>query len=1069
MKGLASLLAAAVITTMLPGTFLTARADENKKSTLDISKESIVIGASSISGKDSEGSEVNQVNSDGYIITGTSATNTITVTGGSQDVTLSSVNIESNGGPAFSISGGATVNLKLNGTNILTGGNDCAGLEVPENAALTIDSLSGVFDADTLSATSTGDGAGIGGNSSAKCGSITINGGSVTATSQGDGAGIGDGSDSSYVANYGTITINGGLVTALSKGNGAGVGDGNNGNGVCITIKGGSIDAESCAGSGIGEGNYCPDSNFSITIFGGTVVAKGNTGDSGNGVGIGSDESGESDSILIAGGSVNTSDNYVQFNPAPTNGTAALELYTATLPQAATVTALAVTQDNTPIPFGGNGMKTDGQNNLYLYLPEYSGVTQAMIITDDNHVYIRCFPPFGIPKIPDQTYTGNEIKPSVAVTNNGTGALLTEGADYKLAYYDDLPKDSENYDDYTNGGDHRFEVVGLGQFAGETQDVHFNITSPVTITGISPGSGPDYGGAEVTIKGSHFTGTTDVYFGYHPCNHFTVVDDSTIVADSPKCVGADDAVDISIYTPAGDCTAESAFKYLSTVQSLTITGDKSTIVKDDSEQLKAAVILGNNTTEDVTYLAKWNSGDSSVVSVDDSGNITAIGPGTATITATFEGKSGTFPVTVQDYHTITIEGITNPGSVMINGMKCNFVPYKVADGATAVLTAVPKEGDTLDGWYDDAGNLISRSPTLAVTPAGDVTYSVVFKQIPSATLTVKTSGNGSVRIDGGTGASQATEQVTIGKSVTLTATPDNGNQFLYWEDSNGRVLSNAAAYSLTVGTDTSVTAVFAANAPTKHLVTFINGVTNETIESIYVDTSASTVDKPSDPYLYGYTFTGWDKDTAVIQSTTDDVIVKAQFSKNSTTYGLIVNNGTQSGSGSYSPKDFVTVTANAADAGKKFSCWEDGNGNIISYSPTYSFYITANTSLTAEYADDAGTVIQTASIAITSVSKDAAGGKITFVAERTVPDGCTVLSHGIILTSDSTLTADTFVIGAGNVLKATAKTTGLTGTYIITKGNVSFGSTWYARGYVVYQDANGNIVTKYSSIVSETM
>ena len=67
-----------------------------------------------------------------------------------------------------------------------------------------------------------------------------------------------------------------------------------------------------------------------------------------------------------------------------------------------------------------------------------------------------------------------------------------------------------------------------------------------TVTGISPTSGPAAGGTLVTITGTGFTGATAVDFGTNPATDLTVVNDTTITADSPAGTGT---VDVTVDDP----------------------------------------------------------------------------------------------------------------------------------------------------------------------------------------------------------------------------------------------------------------------------------------------------------------------------------------------------------------------------------------------------------------------------------------------------------------------------------------------------------------------------------------
>jgi uncharacterized repeat protein (TIGR02543 family) len=222
-----------------------------------------------------------------YTITGngTATANTIKVNPGVlARITLENVNIGS-GGCAFDMSG-ATVVLRLSGTNTLQSGDRCAGLFVPADAKLTITSISGDGSTDgTLNATGSGfGGAGIGGGSLNGSGAITISGGTVNATSGGGAAGIGGG----LLKGSGAITISGGIVNATGGLNGAGIGGGNIGDCEIINISGGTVTAtggERSPGIGGGAGcNGCGGSGGGIiAISGGTVIATGGDKGIGNG------------------------------------------------------------------------------------------------------------------------------------------------------------------------------------------------------------------------------------------------------------------------------------------------------------------------------------------------------------------------------------------------------------------------------------------------------------------------------------------------------------------------------------------------------------------------------------------------------------------------------------------------------------------------------------------------------------------------------------------------------------------------------------------------------------------
>jgi Big-like domain-containing protein len=72
-----------------------------------------------------------------------------------------------------------------------------------------------------------------------------------------------------------------------------------------------------------------------------------------------------------------------------------------------------------------------------------------------------------------------------------------------------------------------------------------------------------------------------------------------------------------------------------------------------SVQLKATAQMADGSLADVSALATWLSDNSSVAAVSGSGLVTADRAGTANITASYQGTSGLFPMTVKEANTAT--------------------------------------------------------------------------------------------------------------------------------------------------------------------------------------------------------------------------------------------------------------------------------------------------------------------------------------------------------------------------------------------------------------------------------
>ena len=290
----------------------------------------------------------NYVAQDGDILINTLAGNyKISVNTDNATITLRSATINGNNNSSWKWAGITCQNnttIILEGTNTVKGFyEDYPGIHIAANKTLTIQGSG------SLTASSNGFGAGIGGGYKIHCGNIIINGGTIHATG-GDGntnswgaAGIGSGSlsycgfisinningtveafggrhDAAGIGSgmrgfCGNITIDEGTVTAIGGENGAGIGCGEVSHApqynYCgkITINGGTVTATGgIRGTGIGPGfvNFdCPIPICSgINITGGNVEARG--GDEGAGIGVGSLQYGYADcsGISISGGSV---------------------------------------------------------------------------------------------------------------------------------------------------------------------------------------------------------------------------------------------------------------------------------------------------------------------------------------------------------------------------------------------------------------------------------------------------------------------------------------------------------------------------------------------------------------------------------------------------------------------------------------------------------------------------------------------------------------------------------------------------------------------------------------------
>ena len=227
-----------------------------------------------------------------------------------------------------------------------------------------------------------------------------------------------------------------------------------------------------------------------------------------------------------------------------------------------------------------------------------------------------------------------------------------------------------------------------------------------------------------------------------------------------------------------------------------------------------------------------------------------------------------------------------------------------------------------------------------------------FTTIPQVTVAVNLAAGGTV-IGSGTFAQ--------GSTVTVAATPKTGYTFTNWTDSGSTTsVSTSPSYQFTVNGNRALVANFTIIPPAKFAVVTssspIAGGSTFGGGSYDVGTSVTLIESPNP----GYTFVNWTEGGTVLSTSssfqftlTGNRNIVANFSiVPALQYAVILSSnppagGTNSGSGSYTSGASVTINA-SPNTGYTFVNWTEG-ANIISTSPSYTFVITGNRNLVANF------------------------------------------------------------------------------------------------------------------------
>lgn len=193
-----------------------------------------------------------------------------------------------------------------------------------------------------------------------------------------------------------------------------------------------------------------------------------------------------------------------------------------------------------------------------------------------------------------------------------------------------------------------------------------------------------------------------------------------------------------------------------------------------------------------------------------------------------------------------------------------------------------------------------------------------------------------------------------GQNATVSATPAQGYAFINWTE-NGNVVSTNATYTFTVSQNRILTANFSSNSYTISLNSNPSFGGTTTGAGNYNHGQNATV---SATPAQGNTFTSWTENGNVVStnatysfSVTGNRALTAQFSKNSFEVSLVSSptaGGTTMGAGAYLFESTATVSASPSE-GYAFVNWTE-NGAVVSSNASFSFNITQNRLLTANFA-----------------------------------------------------------------------------------------------------------------------
>lgn len=225
----------------------------------------------------------------------------------------------------------------------------------------------------------------------------------------------------------------------------------------------------------------------------------------------------------------------------------------------------------------------------------------------------------------------------------------------------------------------------------------------------------------------------------------------------------------------------------------------------------------NGSASDGTVTFSGDQLKSYSLSMTDASKIVTI----ATLTGTVQGETGG-DIKVQKNAAFTIS--------VAEGKYIKSITYTIMNSDKGELTFNPTDtkkvtsSDKLTYTYNYSDNKLSSVTAINSAKKGGIqvtSIKVVYGTIPTENrykVSATAGTGGSVSIKNGSSEVTSGTEVGANTSLTFTATPSEGYEFVNWTDASSKVVSTNATYTTTVTAAISLTANFKANTtvdPTK--------------------------------------------------------------------------------------------------------------------------------------------------------------------------------------------------------------------------------------------------------------
>lgn len=320
--------------------------------------------------------------------------------------------------------------------------------------------------------------------------------------------------------------------------------------------------------------------------------------------------------------------------------------------------------------------------------------------------------------------------------------------------------------------------------------------------------------------------------------------------------------------------------------------------------------------------------------------------------------------------------ITATFNTVMKASTINNSTFVIRQGTTQISGKIAPTSDAAVFTFDPDVDLlpfttytgtISKSVTDTLRTAMVADYIWSFTTIPVLSVSADPIAGGTVTGGG------AFAQSSV---VTVNAVPAAGYTFLNWTESdNGPAVSTSASYQFTMNGNRTLIANFEAIPIGQFAVVLSANPTagGTTIGAGSFDAGSSVT--VSARVNTGYTFVDW-TENGVRVSTSSNIQFTLNANRNfvanfraipASQFAVLLTSspaagGTTDGEGAYAAGTSVTITS-VANTGYTFTNWTDlASGAVVSASPNYTFALSANRSLVANF------LLNTYTLTVTAVN-----------------------------------------------------------------------------------------------------